>query len=321
MKIINKPEIEKNLPDMDALMGIIHQCYIDYSDEKYIVPPVGHLPLPNGELHIKYGISDAQKYSAIKIASGSYTNKDIGLPNSYGCIMLINPNTGFAEFMLQDEGILTDHRTAAGGAVIAKMMVGENVDRVFGVVGCGIQGYFQSVYTCHALGTSRVLAYDIKPENIEALSQQLAKHDIDVIPCESIKVLCESCDVITTVTPAKSGYIKYGWLKPNVHINAFGSDTPGKQELTDEVLKNAALILADSVTQCSNQGELQYLYNDQVQTQIKHKTTEFGVYLKNETDMSKSGVTIADFTGIAPQDIAIANAVLENGTSDNCRNI
>ncbi|WP_261859142.1 ornithine cyclodeaminase family protein [Photobacterium sanguinicancri] len=311
MKIINKQAIEANLPDMSTLMAIIKQCYIDFSDKKYVVPPVGHMPLPNGELHIKYGISDVQKYAAIKIASGSYTNHEIGLPNSYGCIMVINANTGFPEYMLQDEGILTDHRTAAAGALMAQTMIGDNSARTFGIVGCGIQGYFQSVYTCHALGINQVLAYDIKPENIQSLTEQLAKHDIELVPCKSIKALCESCDVITTVTPATSGYIIYDWLKPNAHINAFGCDTEGKQELTENVLQNASLILADSLAQCSHHGELQYLYNDRSQQHIKRKSTEFGTFFKDQARFSTSGLTIADFTGIAPQDIAIANAVIK----------
>jgi len=312
MKIINKRVIEANLPDMNTLMEIIHQCYVDYSDKKYVVPPVGHMPLPNGELHIKYGISDVQKYSAIKIASGSYTNKDIGLPNSYGCIMVIDSRTGFPEYMLQDEGVLTDHRTAAAGALMAKTMVGESNERTFGVVGCGIQGYFQSVYTCHALGINRVFVYDIKPDNIKTLSKQLAEHGIEVVPCKSIKALCESCDVITTVTPAKSGYIIFDWLKPNAHINAFGCDTEGKQELTEDVIQNAKLILADSLAQCSNHGELQYLYNDRSQQHIKRKTVEFGAFLKEKNRFETGGLTIADFTGIAPQDIAIANSVINH---------
>lgn len=307
---LNKNEITAKLPSMNDVMDMMKQSYIDYSNNDFEIPPVGHMPLPNGELHIKYGIGKKQHYAAIKIASGSYTNYKIGLPNSYGCIMLINSETGFPEYLLNDEGILTDHRTAAAGGTLAKEIVGNIPEVSFGIIGCGIQGYYQAIYTCNALSIEHIFVYDISEDNIKTLQNKLAEHNITISRCDSVESLCKQCDVITTVTPAKAGYIKYEWLKANAHINAFGCDTKGKQELDESVIKNAEFILADSLIQCSTQGELQYLYNDKNHPEIKRKTIEFGTYLNNPNRYQKNGVTVADFTGIASQDIVIANAVI-----------
>lgn len=313
MKFININEIKSHLPGKDQLMTIMEQAFIDYSSGKYTIPPVGHLPLEHGELHIKYGAGNPYKYATIKIASGSYKNIDFGLPNSSGCILLINQETGYPDYILEDKGLLTDHRTAAAGALMSKEIMPAGSIPTFGIIGCGIQGFHQTIYTCHALGLNKVYAYDIHVEAIEFLYMQLIEHDIQVIPCSDVKELCSKCDLITTVTPAISGFIHSEWLNEGTHINAFGCDTKGKQELTDSVIQSASIIYADCLRQCSTEGELQYLYNDRQQRQIKRKTREFGHFLA-DTYHSKNqkGITVADFTGIAVQDIAIANYIINS---------
>ena len=57
-------------------------------------------------------------------------------------MMLFSTETGEAKCLLQDEGILTDHRTAIAGAIVAKYFAPAVVSAI-GVVGTGIQARLQ----------------------------------------------------------------------------------------------------------------------------------------------------------------------------------
>lgn len=58
MKIYNKSQIVNLLPTTDKLLSIIKNAFILYSKKQCVIPPVGYLPLTNGEIHIKYGMEN-----------------------------------------------------------------------------------------------------------------------------------------------------------------------------------------------------------------------------------------------------------------------
>ena len=69
MKIITKAEIEKILPTLDPIPAI-EQGFVEYSQGKCNIPPVGELIMETGDIHIKYGCINKQDFYVIKIASG-----------------------------------------------------------------------------------------------------------------------------------------------------------------------------------------------------------------------------------------------------------
>ena len=119
MKIVTKPEILTVLRQFDPLLDV-ESGFVDYSKGLACIPPVSELVLEKGEVHIKCGYLKAGVHYVIKVASGFYGNSVLGLPSSNGLMMLFSTETGEAKCLLQDEGILTDHRTAIAGAIVAK---------------------------------------------------------------------------------------------------------------------------------------------------------------------------------------------------------
>jgi len=301
MELFKAASITQALPTLDELIGALKQGYIDLSEQKYIIPTVGYLPLPNGELHIKYGRSLAGGMTVIKIAAGSYQNHLQGLPASSGCLLLLNSLTGIPMALLQDNGLLTDIRTAVAGALMAKELSPQA--QHIGLIGAGGQGYYQALYTCQALELAKVYAWSRRDESLDQLASKLAVDGIELNSLPSAQEVCEVADILITTTPATTPYIQAQWLKQNVHINAIGADCEGKHELAACVLKHASLLLADSLSQCLDHGEYQYLHEAQ-----QNKVAEFGDFLRTSQYDGK-GISIADFTGTAVLDIITANMV------------
>jgi ornithine cyclodeaminase len=118
-------------------------------------------------------------------------------------------------------------------------------------------------------------------------------------------------DLIVTVTASTSPLLSEKDIRPGVHITAVGSDTPDKQELGCGVLAAADVIVADSISQCLLRGEIRHAV--QAGCISPGRLVELGsVVCGFEPGRSAHGqITIADLTGVAVQDIAIARAVLD----------
>ncbi|OWK25480.1 hypothetical protein AJ87_09585 [Rhizobium yanglingense] len=101
------------------------------------------------------------------------------------------------------------------------------------------------------------------------------------------------------------------WIKPGTHVTAMGADSPGKQELDRKLVARADILVVDIARQCLEHGEFAGAFADGL---IKSDDcTELGMILAGKAVGRKdpADITIADLTGVATQDIAIARTVLE----------
>ena len=88
-----------------------------------------------GEVHIKSSYRRGGPRFALKIA-GSYAKRP------YGSIVLVSVETGETVAFFDDGGYLTDLRTAAVSAMVARELGRE--DRVLGILGTGVQARLQA---------------------------------------------------------------------------------------------------------------------------------------------------------------------------------
>lgn len=306
MKQLNRQQIISTLSELD-LIPAIENGFIQYSMGNVVVPPVGELLMRKGEVHIKYGYVKADDYYVIKIASGFYQNPKIGLSSSNGLMLLFSQQTGELVCTLLDEGYLTDIRTAIAGAICAKYLAPQKVTAI-GIIGTGIQARLQAIYLKKVTPCRFLVVWGRNQLKLEEYRRYMQEHGFTVMIANSIAELAEQANLIVTTTPATSPILKAEHIKPGTHITAVGADTEDKQELDTELLAMADLVVADSILQCQQRGEIfQALRSNKI---IKEDIIELGNVIacgKGRTD--KDQVTITDLTGVAIQDIKIAEAV------------
>jgi len=309
-KTITLDEIKRVISSLD-LISAIEQGFIDYSSGRATVPPIGELLMDKGEVHIKYGYIQGDDYYVIKIASAFYDNPKIGLPSSNGMMLLFNQHTGETECILLDEGYLTDTRTAIAGAIAAKYLAPENVERI-GMVGTGTQARMQLQYLKKVVDCSDVLVWGRGKEKLSKYKTDMKQHGFDIETTTDISGILKNCNLIVAATPAHEPLLRATDLQSGVHITAMGSDTPEKQELESGILEQADLVVTDSIEQCMERGEIYKAIKTGSIT--KEKVVELGNNIagKAEGRTSDDQITVADLTGVAVQDIKIAEAVFEN---------
>src|SRR5260221_12384462 len=129
------------------VMAARERAFAGYSNGEAVIPPVGQLDFENppGDCHIKYGYLKRGSTFTIKIATGFWKNPERGLASSNGVVLVFSSETGELLTIFQDEGFLTDMRTAAAGAVAAKYLAPHEITCI-GIIGAGLQARLQLDY-------------------------------------------------------------------------------------------------------------------------------------------------------------------------------
>jgi len=309
MKTIPLARIKEVLPSLD-LIPAIEAGFAAYSSGRAVVPPVGELLLDQGEVHIKYGYLRGDDYYVIKIASGFYDNPKIGLPSSNGLMLLFSQKTGELVCILLDQGHLTDTRTAVAGAIAAKHLAPKQIERI-GIVGTGIQGRLQLQHLAHVTACRRALVWGRGKPQLERYRRDMEPHGFSVDTTLNTSDVLHNCNLVVTCTPATSPLLQASDLRPGTHITAVGSDTSEKQELDSAILNRADVVVADSIAQCLQRGEIHKAIA--AGDIVAENLIELGDLIAGRAPgrTSEEQVTVADLTGVAVQDIEIAKAVYE----------
>ena len=310
MHILYKKTIKNILEQLD-LVPMIEEGFMAYSQGKSIVPPVGELTFdqPPGDVHIKYGYIIGKTYYVIKIASGFWENEKYGIPNGQGMMLIFEQKTGQPRAILLDDAILTDIRTAIAGQICAQRL--SNNIRKIGIIGTGLQARLQVEYLSKITDCKDVLVWGRNTKKMSLYKDDMKKLGLEVVLAESAKSVASQCNLIITATASNEPLLNENDILNGTHITAMGSDTPGKRELGPGILKSADLVVADSIDQCQERGEIACALRDGDIS--KQQIVELGDVLSGKKlgRQNEKQITVADLTGVAVQDIQIATAVFK----------
>jgi len=302
-------EILKHMQITD-IIDAIQEGFVAYSSGSVVVPPVGEMLFENppGEAHIKYGYIKGDDAYVIKIASGFYENRDLGISPNSGLMLMFSQKTGMLETILLDEGCLTNIRTAAAGAVAARHLAPKTVDCI-GILGAGYQGRMQLEYLMPVVPCQNVMVWGLDQEELDAYVKEMTPKGYHIQTTLRAADVAKVCNLIVTATPSKKALLEADDIKPGTHITAMGSDTPDKIELDPVILQKADIIVADSIEQSLSRGEI--FQARQAGTLSDKKVLELGKVITgtSPTRTSDDLISVADLTGVAIQDIQICKLI------------
>ncbi len=308
-EVVTLEKIKKALQGIDPL-PLIEAGFVAYSRGKVVVPPIGEMIFsdPPGDVHIKYGYIRGDEFFVIKVASGFYENPKLGLSSSNGLMLLFSQRTGELSAILLDEGHLTNVRTAAAGAVVAKYFAPPSVTRA-GILGAGIQGRLQADYLRRVRDIRELVVWGLNETELAAYADDMTSLGFKVKTTLDAGEVAASCRLIVTCTPSTRPLLLAEWIRPGTHITAMGSDTAEKQELDPVILQRADRVVVDSLSQAELRGECYRAMKAGLLA--GDRLIELGAAIER-ADLrrrSEEETTIVDLTGLAVQDIQISKAV------------
>ena len=312
---LNKPQIME-LFEFNEAKKLIQNAYIASAEGNVQTAEVVHLGFPeaNGDCHIKSGHINGTASYVIKIASGFYDNPSKGLPSSNGMMLAFSSMTGETVAILRDEGWLTDMRTAIGGALATRALARSNAKNVL-ILGTGIQARFQTICLAQLM-PERMLNFSIwgrNPGAAQTAEHELSSQELIVKVALELEDEVRNADIIITTTHAVSPLFEDGLVRTGTHVTAIGADSPGKQELPVGLVISASLRVCDLLGQSLDHGEFQTAKRADPSLDV----TELGHILSgmHSGRRSKDDITVVDLTGIAAQDIAITQAIIDAAAS------
>jgi len=255
-KFYDLPQIKDVLKKLQPIQDI-EEGFVAYSEGKAMIPPVGEMIFkkPPGDVHIKYGYLVDDDYYAIKIASGFFESPSSSRYTSDGLILLFKKGTGELACALLDECHLTNVRTAAAGAVVAKYLAPKNIECI-GIIGAGTQGRMQLEFLSSVVSCKDVMVWGVDQKELDEYRADMEPQSYSIQTTLRAEDIAAQCNLIVTATPSKSPLLAADLIRKGTHITAMGSDTSEKNELDPRILQKADIVVADSISQCLLRGEI-----------------------------------------------------------------
>lgn len=232
---------------------------------------------------------------------------NFNLPTILSSISSYDTKTGHLNG-IADGVLLTALRTGAASAVASRLLA-KPKSTVLGLIGCGAQAVTQLHALSRVFQFSEVLIYDIDQKSMDTLRDRIEMLDIQLdIKTASIKDIIETSDIVCTETSIEVGtgpLFEYHKSKPHLHINAVGSDFPGKTELPKELLLQS-FVCPDFFEQAKIEGECQQLSDSEI-------APDWVEVLQNVDDyvQVKDQISIFDSTGWALEDQVVMDLFLD----------
>ena len=221
-------------------------------------------------------------------------------------MLLFDQKTGCLASVLLDEGHLTDARTGAAGAMAVFYLAKRDISQIT-IIGAGIQAREQAKSLLKATSCRNLVIWARNSEKGAEMVLDAQKMGYQAVFEEERKKAIAHSDVVITTTPATAFLIQSNWVRSGTFIVAVGADTADKQELDPVLLARADKVMVDSLSQSQTRGEVYQARKNGSLNSIQ----ELGFCLQNIAEYRQKGneICVVDLTGVAVQDLAIAQSV------------
>ncbi|MDM8520075.1 hypothetical protein QUF64_08510 [Anaerolineales bacterium HSG6] len=311
--LLGEDEIRQTVSLTDAIEAV-EKVFIASAEGRMNLPAAFALGLPdvNGSVQVRGTYLEEAPYYVIKVENSFQDNPTINLPVQSEMTMVFDAATGFPAAMLYDHGYLTRIRAGATGAIAAKYLANPELKRV-AIIGSGKQAYMQLKMLKLVRDVKNVVVWGRSPMNVDTYARRLIEeYDFNIEIALSVQEAVHNADLIITTTASERPLVKAEWLKPGVHINAVGSNSPTKQELYPAVLDLADVVVTDKLIQSIMMGEIYHALDKCIITE-ENVQGELGDLIigKITGRTAPNQITVADLTGRTMQDFALAVLALE----------
>ena len=221
------------------------------------------------------------------------------LPTILSTISAYDTDTGHLAGLV-DGTFLTALRTGAASAVASRVLARPE-SRTLGLIGCGAQAVTQLHAQMRVFPIDRVLINDVDRRSMRSFAGRVRPFLPKAVAIESttIGAVLSAADVVTTSTSVGIGegpLFDDATTKPWLHVNAVGSDFPGKVELPPSFLQQS-LVCPDNRAQAMKEGECQQLEPHEIGPSLAELIAAPEAYRSH-----RERTTVFDSTGWALED-------------------
>jgi alanine dehydrogenase len=312
IRILSGEDVRKALP-MRQAVETIQKAFAQLSTGEADVPLRTGLPVPrhNGIALIMPGYLAGDDQLAVKIVSVFNDNPAKGLPLIHAVVIVVDAETGVPAAIM-DGTYLTALRTgAASGAATNLLARPDSLTAAIFGAGAQARTQLEAVHAVRPIQEAWVFDLDLQRARryADEMSQVLSLEiHIASSPAEAL----QQADVICTATTSTSPVFNDADLKKGTHINAVGAYTPEMQEIPAETVQRSKVVIDHHQASMAEAGDLLIPLRQGLisKEHIYAELGEIAAGLKPGRQ-SPQEITFFKSVGVAVQDVAVANAVLQ----------
>jgi ornithine cyclodeaminase/alanine dehydrogenase-like protein (mu-crystallin family) len=235
--------------------------------------------------------------------------KDLNLPTVLSTIVTFDTTCGLATSFI-DGTFLTSMRTGAASA-LASSVLANPFSSTLGLIGAGAQAVTQLHALSRKFSFERIILHDIDVQTCNNFARRAAAAGLDIpVEVSSMEDVVCHADILCTSTSIDVGdgpLFESLTVRDSAHINAVGSDFPGKHELPADLLR-MSLVCPDFREQAIHEGECQKLERDEIGPELFELVQQRGFY-----ESYNSSLTVFDSTGWALEDLVASELLIRLG--------
>ena len=225
-------------------------------------------------------------------------------------VLLYSAADGKLLAMIESDS-LGQMRTGAASGLATKLLAKPDA-QTLGVIGAGRQAFTQVAAVCAVRPIKTISVFTRTPKHREAFARTIERDlRVTAMAAPSGEAAVGDADVVITITKSAEPVLRANWLKPGVHINAAGANSPARREVDAETVLRATVRATDQVAQAKEEASE---YRDLVAAGRLHwpDIVELGdlVTGKAAGRRGQADVTLFKSLGIALEDIAFADLIV-----------
>ena len=260
--------------------------------------------------------SHALGFKVVNFFAGNPAKRN--LPTIHAIVCLVDDVTG-EPLGVMEGGFVTALRTGAVSGAASDFMARHD-SSVVTVIGAGVQGVTQAVAVCAVRPIEKIIAVDMRPEQLDRFRDAVATDWPELAPLVTtttdVAGAVREADIICTATTARAPVFDDGDVKPGTHINAVGAFTPEMQEVPPATVVRSRIVIDNLAAILTEAGDLLKPMNDGLIDQ-SHFTTELG-HLAAGTAVGRGNdeeITFFKSVGNAVQDVVVARFAVDHAIS------
>ncbi len=291
--------------DIREVNAAIEEVFAEHGRGRVQMPPKIYVTFDHGDFRTMPAFLPTLSLAGVKIVNVHPGNPRIGFPTVMALTVILDPGTGIPVAILNATD-LTDLRTGAAGGVAAKYLAPSR-SVTLGLIGSGRQAAAQLDAIAVEREVTAIRIWSRNEKNAVAFCRKYDTFDCTIAPIEKV---CD-CDLLVTTTPSREPVVRDEWIHEGTHINAIGADAPGKQELDSGILQRAR-VFVDDPAQAIHSGEINVPIAKGLYSPDRIEGTIGEVVLGRKKRERPDEITVFDSTGLALQDLAIAEIGLKS---------
>jgi ornithine cyclodeaminase/alanine dehydrogenase-like protein (mu-crystallin family) len=308
MLYFTESDVRELLP-MRKAVGLMQTAFERLAGGEGLNQPRRRLILPTGSV-LHYMAASDGKYFGAKIYSTH--------PRHGAHFLFLLYRAEDAEpLAILEANQLGQIRTGAASGLATRYLARPDAHSL-GIIGSGFQARSQLEAMVAVRTIRSVKVWSRDPSRCANFAAECsAAYQVNVVAVDRAEEAVRGAEIVVTATNARDPVLAAEWVAPGTHINAMGSNQPGRRELPAELVHRADWIAVDSLEQARMEsGDLLLALDEDGWKSPKLVELKDVVVGRAIGERNPEQITIFKSNGLAVEDVISAGYVYERGLKE-----